>query len=145
MMAPSASIPKPNISPLEKLAKFFASVTEEASLRMEKAKTAHAAEMAWQKARRSPAPAPLTANALVIAGLAVEVETGTCLILQEGLNVFGADTLRIEDGRAEGSGAQAGRSHFTNDTVALEGKTYVLKLFSQARFATRTQLRTEAT
>jgi hypothetical protein len=143
MMAPSASIPKPNVSPLEKVAKFFAAAMEEGKVRFEKACQAYQAEMAWQLARRTPAQAALTTRQTVLAGLVIDLETGNRLLLQEGLNVFGKQSLRVEDGRVEGCGANAGRSHYTNDIVALDGRQYVLKLFSGSRFSTRTEVQQE--
>lgn len=150
MMATTPSLPSklrvptaPRPTFLERVTKKFEALLEEGKIRLEGAAREYQAEMAWQNARRTPAPAARSTQARILAGIAVDLETGEWLGLQEGLNVFGADSVRVEQGRAEGSGAQAGKSYFSNDTLTLAGRPYLLKLFSTARFSTRVEVQPE--
>jgi hypothetical protein len=148
MMAPTTTLPdrrtvaaKPKATLLERVTKTIDGLREETSLRFTKAKGAFGAEMAWQQARRTPATdSQGKAVTVLLAGLAVDVETGDCLALQEGLNVFEKESIRVEQGRVEGSGTKASQSYFTNDTLSIGQRTYQLKLFSTDRFSRRVQL-----
>lgn len=138
------SAPKPAPTFWEKVQKAAEALSNETARRFEVAKQAYASEMAWQLGCRLPAAAqPAEVTTRILAGIAIDTETGSWIALQEGLNFFGAESLRVEQGRAEGSGARAAQSYFTNDTIVLNKKTYVLKLFSNDRFARRLEVKKE--
>ncbi len=107
-----------------------------AKLRIADAMEAFQKEKSWQAARRAARPETSAPEVKMLAGIAIDPDSGNCFFLQEGVNLFGKDFLRVDQARAEGS--LLNQTAFSNDMVVIGGIPCVLKLFPPDRFSKRT-------
>lgn len=143
MMASSPSVPtkqaaadKPKAALLDRIQKAAQRFAAAFKVRLEESKRAFACELAWQTARRQMTVKERATQAEVLAGVAIDPESGDCLALQEGLNVFGNECLRVEQSCATSMGGQS-VTLWSGDRVKIGNRSYVLKLFSSPQFSRR--------
>lgn len=120
----------------ECLRKRAEAITQEWSLRLDSAKAAFHAELAWQQAQAKTTPAPELPEApAFVAGLLVELSSHEIQRLQPGLNEFGALCLKVEAGQATlmDTGQRQTRTLCSGETFDMADRRYQLKLFSFRR------------
>lgn len=111
-------------------------------LRLDDAVAAFEAERAWQEANGSRPVSDLGIESATLAGLAIEVTTGSYEPLHPGVQTFDGRSVHVENGQVYWLDPQLGMQvRWSNDFLDTGEKRYLLKLFPADRLSLRKQVK----
>lgn len=118
---------------VESLRKRAEAISREWEVRLNSAKTAFGAEMAWRDAQAKSTALEEATPALPSAvGLLIDLETRHIVRLQSGLNAFGNISVKVEGGSATlmDPGQRKAQALCSGETFSAGDRTFQVKLFS---------------